>query len=533
MSSSTRYFNKNFLPENHDNDSLREYDNDFRKLIESFPNFFHSPQERTTTNTLEYSKENFLISDENIKDQDNQFVSSLNNNVPCIINQLNVRKSTKEIESKVIPILERKLQELSIQKENKISDEPYKISKHPIITELDHLSEIKLGNNNEQKIEHASFTQELTFDSLPNDAFITIKQSKPIHNIALFISFNYDLSKYFLQEYNAHGFHVLFHDIQDHINIAPIVKLVTDVVVNCWTRNWNIIVFITSEPIIPISAVTALLKALRVRFCRKILEMVVIWPNAYEISRSWIDEQCRTAKATACIQGIKVSDIIPQIMSYFNNDDRNKEVNGRTTLFDEKKFTTCYHEFNISYPAAMEINDKIWLDAKQYFNAMKREMEKTSLIEMNSQNRNVLLESILRKALYNKFSQHSQLKHTLFSTRFASIYFTRETCQCNLYEYELRKNIVDGNPNIEESFINLLEEVRDESKIMVHFIYIFYYWFLFNCFKFNPFYDILLWQVKYEPTSPESKLGRKSLKWKFNYTSEYDFPDFFTSDEYK
>ncbi|PKK76680.1 hypothetical protein RhiirC2_733624, partial [Rhizophagus irregularis] len=72
----------------------------------------------------------------------------------------------------------------------------------------------------------------------------------------------------------------------------------------------------------------------------------------------------------------------------------------------------------------MRIDDKIWPNVKHYFHIMKSETEKASLMEINSHDRNILLENILRKALYNKFSQHSRLKHILLSTRIASICFT-------------------------------------------------------------------------------------------------------------
>lgn len=313
MTSFTHYFNKNFLPENYNTDSQRGYGDSF-----------HNLQEGMFANTIGHL--------ENVKEQVNaSFCLNSNNYAPCNVNQSNVQKSivikefcdkkpTNEIESKVImSTLESKLRNLSIQNGNgnNISDEYYNIS-----LEKNHSTTFsKLGHYNDvQKTKHVSFIQGLTFDSLPDDAFITIMQSKPIHNIALFISFNYDLNnRFFQQECNAHGFHALFREIQDHVNIVPIAKLITDVVINCWSNNWNIIIFITSEPILPISTVTALLKLLRVYFDQKILDIVIIWPNVYKTSRPWIDEQCRVAKATACIQGIEVSDIVPQIMSYFDN----------------------------------------------------------------------------------------------------------------------------------------------------------------------------------------------------------------------
>lgn len=94
---------------------------------------------------------------------------------------------------------------------------------------------------------------------------------------------------------------------------------------------------------------------------------------------------------------------------------------------------------------------------------MKSETEKASLMEINSHDRNILLENILRKALYNKFSQHSRLKHILLSTRIASICFTQETCQCNLHDYVHlnSKNTVKSDTKIlKAKFINILEEVR-------------------------------------------------------------------------
>jgi hypothetical protein len=324
MTSSTHYFNKHFSPENYNTDSKREYNDSF-----------HIIQEGMVANTLGNLERKLLNSNENFREQVNMsFGLNSNNYVPCNVNQSNVQnsivnkeirdnKSTKKIESEVIiSTLENKLRKLSIQNVNRnnVNDESYNVSlgkNHPnIFSELGHPK----CNNDVQKTKHDSFIQEITFDALPNDAFITIKQSKAIRNIALFISFNYDLNNHFFQEEcNAHGFHALFHEVQDHINIVPIAKLITDVVVNCWSYNWSIIVFITSEPILPISAVTALLKLLRVYFDQKILDIVIIWPNVYERSRPWIDEQCKIAKATACIQGVEVSDIVPQIMSYFDN----------------------------------------------------------------------------------------------------------------------------------------------------------------------------------------------------------------------
>src|SRR3954467_5907997 len=84
-----------------------------------------------------------------------------------------------------------------------------------------------------------------------------------------------------------------------------------------------------------------------------------------------------------------------------------------------------------------------------YF-AVKHEMEMTSLTKINSVSGVVLPESILHKALYNKFSQNPRLKHLLLSTRVASIYFTKETCQCNSYDNELpdSKSIVKSDPKI-------------------------------------------------------------------------------------
>jgi hypothetical protein len=94
---------------------------------------------------------------------------------------------------------------------------------------------------------------------------------------------------------------------------------------------------------------------------------------------------------------------------------------------------------------------------------MKNEMEKTFLIGIKSHDRNVLLENILRKALYYKFSQHSRLKYILLSTRIASIYFTQETCQCNLHDYVHPNsiNIVKSDTRIlKAKFVSILEEVR-------------------------------------------------------------------------
>src|SRR5947208_719223 len=97
-----------------------------------------------------------------------------------------------------------------------------------------------------------------------------------------------------------------------------------------------------------------------------------------------------------------------------------------------------------------------------YF-AVNHEMEMTSLTKINSVSGVVLPESILHKALYNKFSQNPRLKHLLLSTRVASIYFTKETCQCNSYDNELpdSKSIVKSDPKILGLFINILKEVRD------------------------------------------------------------------------
>ncbi|GBB99439.1 hypothetical protein RclHR1_03520019 [Rhizophagus clarus] len=448
MTSLTSYFNKHFSPENY---SQRGYGDSFHKL--------------QVANTLGYSEKKLLNSDENVREQVNISVGlNSNNYVHCNVNQskgFRENISTKEIESKVISTLESELRKLSIRNGNgnSVGDESYNISlekNNPtILSDLCHPR-----FNSAQNTRHDSFIQELTFDSLPDDALITIKQTKPIHNIALFISFNYDLNNHFFQEEcNAHGFHALFHDVKDHINIVPIAKLITDVVINCWSRDWNIIVFFSSEPILPISAVTALLKLLRAYFDQKILDIVIIWPNVHEGTRPWIDEQCRVAKATACIQGVKVSDIVPQIMSYFDNGDCSKEINGTTTLFGEKKITICYHEFNNSHPAAMRIDDKIWLDVKRYFTIMKGEIEQASLTENNSHDGNILLENILRKALYNKFSQHSPLKYMLLSTRIASIYFTQEICQCNVYSDS--KDIAKSDTDIlKAKFTSILEEVR-------------------------------------------------------------------------
>ena len=278
---------------------------------------------------LEHLKKKILMSpsDKNVKNQST--ISSHSNEdtlrdssqfkVQNIISRmLRDRKPTKEIESSVTSSLEEKSRGSFIQERNNVSDELYKVSLKEKLPGLDH--EIKSCNSYAQKTKYGSLIQESTFDSLPDGIFITAEPPKPIYNIALFVSFNYDLSNHLLrEECNAHGFHPLFHDTQDHVNFAPIVKLVTDVVVNCWTHNCNITVFITSEPGLHIGVVTALLNLLRVHFDRKTLKIVVIWLGVHKESRSWIDEKCRAAKVTGCIQGVGIADIVPQIMSMFDN----------------------------------------------------------------------------------------------------------------------------------------------------------------------------------------------------------------------
>ncbi|CAI2172852.1 9403_t:CDS:2 [Funneliformis geosporum] len=368
--------------------------------------------------------------------------------------------SIKEIESKV-------LSKLDVEENHDLHLHNASLEmKHFIATNFDNNRGREQCNNFTQKTMNDPSIQDqfLDFSNLPDDKFITIRQSKPIRNVALFISFNYDLSKNFSnEECNSHGFQALFHDFQDHINITPIVRLVNEVVVNCWAYNYNVNVVLTSKPIFPICIVTALLKRLRTLFDQKTLDIVIIWFNVYERSRPWIDEEFKAVKATACIQGVEISNVVSQIMSYFDKSNYNEEIH--------KKRPICYHEFNFSYPAAMKIDDKIWLNAKQYYNVAKRQMKLTDLspdneIILKSITKHDNSESILRKLLYNKFSQHIRLKHLLFSTRNSSIYFTQETCRCNLKygEYSSSKSIVNDNDQeiLKKPFIDILEEIRDE-----------------------------------------------------------------------
>ncbi|CAG8535341.1 13422_t:CDS:2 [Funneliformis caledonium] len=371
--------------------------------------------------------------------------------------QKTVINSCKETESKVLP-------NLNVEENNDPHLHNASLGmKHFIATNLDHHNRGREQcNNDAQKTIHDPVIQ-LDFSNLPNDKFITIKKSKPIRNVALFISFNYNLTNHISnEECNAHGFQALFHDFQDHINITPIVRLVNDVAVNCWAYDYNVNVFLASKPIFPICIVTALLKRLRTLFDQKTLDIIIIWLNVYERSRSRIDDECKAAKATACIQGVEISDVIPQIMSYFDKSNDNGEIH--------KKPPICYHEFNLSYSAAMKIDDKIWLNAKQYYKVAKSQME---LGDLNPDNEIVLKsitkhdnsESILRKVLCNKFSQHIRLKHLLFSTRVSPIYFTQEKCRCNLNgdEYSSSKSIVNDDDDqeiLKKSFIDILEEVR-------------------------------------------------------------------------
>ncbi|RIA86140.1 hypothetical protein C1645_807925 [Glomus cerebriforme] len=199
-----------------------------------------------------------------------------------------------------------------------------------------------------------------------------------------------------------------------------------------------------------------------------------------------------------------------------------------------------------------------------------------------------------------EFSKRQDIKemHATYSVQFPifhanfmimgiwlAMYYTLESI------ITLKNDLEDGNFKYNRAFIYLtipldsifliytilmFKAVRDESKIMVYFIYLgniiqagvlyflttgYCYQYglsLSNCFKFDPSYDILLWQaclgwiilgistwninrcyknfgknvgfyIKYEPTPPEFKPGRKLVRREYNYTSEFNFSDSSTS----
>ncbi|RIB15935.1 hypothetical protein C2G38_2092191 [Gigaspora rosea] len=283
------------------------------------------------------------------------------------------------------------------------------------------------------------------------------------HTINLFISFRYDLSKYFpSNEWNKYNLQFIFHDFDGLNDYSPIVKTISDVILNCWMNNQDINVFVTAEPIYPVNVIATLIKRLRLLFDRYSLGIIAIWVGVYDISRAMISNQCDIAGASYCIQVYEENEIEAEVMSYI--EKTNTEKDECTTSLLNK-----YREFNNSYPAATKIDGEIWCNILHYVEAHTKENRKEIICDLcptnksewipthsiNSTNQEYYIQEIMRNALYNKFSQHPKFKHKLLSTRNLPLGFLNSINDTIDTNDDKLKSVLTGN-----NFIKILEEIR-------------------------------------------------------------------------
>ncbi|CAG8611461.1 27810_t:CDS:2, partial [Dentiscutata erythropus] len=289
------------------------------------------------------------------------------------------------------------------------------------------------------------------------------------HTIILFISFRYDLSKYFpSHEWNKNNLQFMFRDFDGLDDYAPIAKIINDIVLDCWTNNRNINVFVTADPIYPVNVITSLIKRLRLLFDCYTLKIIAIWVGVYHISRAMISNQCDIAGVSYCIQVDEENEVAAEVTSYIEKTNMEKDESATSLL-------NAYREFNNSYPAATKIDGQIWCSILHYVEAHIKENRKKIVCDLcptnksewipthsvNSTNQEHYIQEITRNALYLKFSQHPKIKHKLLSTGNLPLGFLNDT---NVTNDDMLKSALTGN-----TFIKILEETRtklmQESKI--------------------------------------------------------------------
>ncbi|CAG8765274.1 9311_t:CDS:2, partial [Cetraspora pellucida] len=270
----------------------------------------------------------------------------------------------------------------------------------------------------------------------------------------------YNLSKYFpSHEWNKHNLRLIFQDFDGLDDYTPIVKAISDIVLECWANNRDIFIFVTAEPIYPVNVIATLIKRLRILFDRQTLKIIAFWVGVYHISRAMIANQCDISGASHCIQVDEEHEVVDEVMSYIEKVNMEKDECPASLL-------NAYREFNNSYPAATKIDGQIWCSILHYVEAHTKENRSEIICDLcptnkkewnpthsiNNTNQEHYIQEIMCNALYNKFSQHPRIKHKLLSTVNLPLDFLNVTNDTN---EDKVKSALTGN-----MFIKILAETR-------------------------------------------------------------------------
>ncbi|RHZ61652.1 hypothetical protein Glove_346g138 [Diversispora epigaea] len=274
-----------------------------------------------------------------------------------------------------------------------------------------------------------------------NETMKSTNSKRHIRSVALVVSFGYGYGINFnseLDEYHRIGIQPISYELR--FGIESGIKLVTDVVLNCWANGWKISLFIVSDYI----DLEPFVKSLRKQFLKRSLKIVVISPI--------YPDYCKSAGANVVISGFekkKLLSLLKEETSRVSNSVF-KEEDDIVNFYNRGE---PYYEFTNFFMAPVDIDKKIWPTTEHYFqalkfqqnglrekirsqrfpgdafklgrefNSLKRENWEVAYVSRNfpSQKR-LFKEYVMIHALKCKFEQHVHLRYLLLSTGTAKIY---------------------------------------------------------------------------------------------------------------
>ncbi|CAG8585702.1 14486_t:CDS:2, partial [Cetraspora pellucida] len=256
---------------------------------------------------------------------------------------------------------------------------------------------------------------------------------------------------------------------------SPIVNLIRNILINCWSNNWTGSLVISSDSKNYSEIICELLKRIRGLFDHYTLGVTIIEIKGCELRNQKIDKNYSDKYDYTAYNGWRINERISLDMRSFENDlkkvlmDQSKifcisENKENAITFQDGDLFGKYIEFSNHHLTAIKIRDEIWPTPLHYIEAQKytsqsirKQIRMASTIEKvltlsrnySSQQRkdwdSFLLSSsykfittketpkheAFRIALTSKFDQHPHLKYKLLSTRSLPIKHLANDVDCN------------------------------------------------------------------------------------------------------
>ncbi|KAG9295706.1 hypothetical protein G9A89_001723 [Geosiphon pyriformis] len=259
----------------------------------------------------------------------------------------------------------------------------------------------------------------------------------------------------------------LFHNCPDHQEnqLDKVTEFVFTCAVSSWARKMKFCVVVTQDETYSTSVLISFLGRMRVLGDKDTIEIFIARFGVYELAKKDIISRCNWANANGVIfsKSLEPSqdEIFYELISYLTevaSDHHSIDRDLLIELCNQAEGDHQYHQFCNCYFAAMMIDQKIWFSVEHYVQAhnfddeeIRNEIRKApnanyvfAIAEKNAESKHADLDclaslsisptdksyssntstyNLMRKAIYNKFTQHPKLKHKLLATAAKNLKF--------------------------------------------------------------------------------------------------------------